>query len=353
MTPCCCSSGCSCWCGPISPAVRFLFHPYVLQTNHERAAAGLATVGNGTPVRGSIVKTRLMNVIFSDLMVPKLVAAGGELSRADLDQGVKSGEVFWAEVVVEYNKRDVPAYGKLAHDLPWTAASKPNPAAFKEITATKASESYKKLTKEYDAAYGNWKKSGNHQPFSDFTNDMAIRYFHEFAFALPNILSIVIKSLAPDVFSESTNNGGGRKRKSGPSRSKGAGGAGDSEAMTQIAATQTKRTELYRAGVNQEMQHKNQEMQHKNQEMQHKNQEMQHKIQNQLRSMRTERRDFIEKIGGKDVLAKLRETESQDTSCEEVDEMENQIVILKKALKDLQKTPAEHETMPPPASPSA
>jgi hypothetical protein len=91
-----------------------------------------------------------------------------------------------------------------------------------------------------------------------------------------------IKSLDDNVFSESTNNGG-RKRKAGSSRSKGVGGAGDShnEAMSQLAATHTKRTELYEARVNQEMEYK---------------------TQNQLFELRALRRTFIKEIGGNDFL---------------------------------------------------
>jgi hypothetical protein len=65
------------------------------------------------------------------------------------------------------------------------------------------------------------------------------------------------------------------------------------------------------------------------------NQAAEIRTRDRLYTMQDRRRAFIKEIGGKDALKMLRESESQDSCCSDIDEMEKQIEILKKRLAKL------------------
>jgi hypothetical protein len=147
-----------------------------------------------------------------------------------------------------------------------------------------------------------------------------------------------IKSLDDYVFSESTNNGG-RKRKAAPNRNnKGAGTQDDYMAKLSATLEVLAKTQAYRAKM----------------QAYGDTQTALYTTQSTLIDMQVRRRTLIKEIGGKDALKKLRQSESQDSNCSEIDEMEEYIEILKKRSATLQKAyDAYKKIMLPSAYPSA
>jgi hypothetical protein len=337
---------------PISPATRFLFHRYGLQINREAAEAGIAPADDGIAVASGghirIDNYRMANVLFSEYIKPMLAKLGGRLTRAELDRGDKTDTQFWNAVAIEYNNADKIEYGELAHDVKWPGNTKPNPAVFSRITATRLMESYKNLTKEYDIIISKWKKSGNHendlpQPISDFTDRYIIRYFHEFVHGHPDILSTVLKDLPPGVFSESTSNG--RKRKGDHNRRNSKAASTHDEAIANMAVAQEGRNKsMANMAASQKAVHASQDILNKTKAVTD--------AEDRISQMQDERRSRIVAMGGKEELAKLREAESQDSRCEEIDQLEERIKSTKKRLATALKA-YEDARLQPPASPSA
>jgi hypothetical protein len=76
--------------------------------------------------------------------------------------------------------------------------------------------------------------------------------------------------------------------------------------------------------------------------------------EDRLKKMRARRRTLIKEIGGKAALKMLRENESQDSGCSEIDEMEEHMEMLKNRLVTLQKfCDATEKIWLPPATPNA
>ena len=61
-----------------------------------------------------INRRRLLNVIFSDMVRPKLAEVGATLTKAELDKHMKQDQHFHETVASEYNKKGVIAYDKNA-----------------------------------------------------------------------------------------------------------------------------------------------------------------------------------------------------------------------------------------------
>lgn len=156
--------------------------------------------------RATINRRRLLNVLFGDVVRPKLATLGETLSREELDNGIKQNERFFTLVVEEYNKVGIVSYDKNA--FPVISCGKHHvPSQFATIDWKKARDSFKAMCNEYDKCFSNWKKSGFHgdiptdlhemtdeasKPFSDFTqNNSSILYMHEFVYSFPDILSKV------------------------------------------------------------------------------------------------------------------------------------------------------------------
>lgn len=137
------------------------------------------------------------------------------------------------------------------------------------------------------------------------------------------------RSLPEDVFSECTNNGRkrGRKRKVATDRpSRGAGTQDDS--MARLAATMEIRTEtMAKLAATQEILNKLLAVK---------------EVEDRITKLRETRRAIIKEIGGKVALKELREdSESQESRCCEIDELEQRIETAKRVFVALERTLAE------------
>ena len=150
---------------------------------------------------------RYLNVIFSDIVRPKLATLGEPLSKVELDAGLKKDQKFHELVVEEYNKSDVLEYGTNAFSYLIKGRSQP-PSHFQPIEWLKSKDALKNLSNMYDECFQNWKHSGFHnqdiptdviemtkvakRPFADFSkNSSAVLYMHEFVIQFPNIMDKV------------------------------------------------------------------------------------------------------------------------------------------------------------------
>ena len=87
----------------------------VLAKEEQLAAAGLQDPIN--PTTGRVIRfntCRYLNVMFGSVMKPKLANRGGRLTRRELEDKLRTDQNFAVSFLVEYNKRDEEAYGRLA-----------------------------------------------------------------------------------------------------------------------------------------------------------------------------------------------------------------------------------------------
>jgi hypothetical protein len=180
------------------------------------------------------------------------------------------------------------------------------------------------------------------------------KWFQTEQLAVPSLIittEIVASDFDDDnVFSESTNNNRkrnkGRKRKAASSRQNTSVGTRD-DSMVKLAASQEKlaasQVELAASQVEVHRSH-----------VYGVNLTAMYSTEERLSEMRNRRRTLIKEIGGRAALKMLRENESQDSGCSEIDEMEQEIEMLKKRSVTLQKVCDTYEkNWPPPATPSA
>ena len=152
-------------------------------------------------------RRRYINVLFGDVIRPKLATLGTPLERKDLDKGIKTDQLFHEAVLTEYNNESIIEYGQNAFPNLTKGRSVP-PSHFQEIDDWKKSrESLKHLCREYDKCFKDWKQSGFHdkeiptdirdmtevadKPFEKFANSAAILYLHEYVYQFPSILNKV------------------------------------------------------------------------------------------------------------------------------------------------------------------
>ena len=155
----------------------------------------------------TINRRRLLNVVFLDTVRPQLSNLGVALSRAEVDAGRKTDQVFHELVASEYNKTHVVEYGENTFPLLQVGRAQP-PSHFQEIDWEKSKESWKSMCNEYEFCFKNWKHSGFHdkdiptdilemvkvckQPFDSYANNSSsILYMHEFVVQYPGILDAV------------------------------------------------------------------------------------------------------------------------------------------------------------------
>jgi hypothetical protein len=165
-----------------------------------------------------------------------------------------------------------------------------------------------------------------------------------------------IKSLDDGVFSESTNTS--RKRKADPNRNiRGAGTQDD--IMAKLASAQVSRNKtMAEVAASQKDVNASQQLVHASQQRVHASQDILNRTkavtdaQGRIKQMRADRRSLIDAIGGKEKLVELRNGESQDSRCDEIDDLEKWIATTKKMLATALEA-YENATRRPPASPSA
>jgi hypothetical protein len=161
-------------------------------TNMERMQAG---VGEGAKSSGNFNRYRGINVLIGERMRPHINQLGNLPSRDELDAGSKTNQQFFTNFVAEYNKRDVPFYDTLHHELEWKT-QKPKPKMFSDITWKKAADAMTSLSTDYDKSFSMWKQSGRHDqaiplPFNDFSKNRTILYLHLSVYEIKDLLSKV------------------------------------------------------------------------------------------------------------------------------------------------------------------
>ena len=153
----------------------------------------------------TVIRKRYCNVVFSEAVRPVLSSAGALLGRHQLTAGIKTDEALHKKIASEYNNKD--KYNDDAHPA---LACKGSPKYNGPITWQQSCESLKGVVREYEKSCKNWKQSGNHGPFSDFTkSNNSLLYVHAFAVENPGIFDRVAGELPGDVAFESGGNGKG------------------------------------------------------------------------------------------------------------------------------------------------
>ncbi len=152
--------------------------------------------------RHSINKKRYINVLYSDIIRPRLEEKGRQLTKDELTEGIKQDENLHRAICGEYNKSEL-----YAEDLHPDVGMKGSAALDnKPIVWQQSKDFLNVLTKAYEEAHRNWKKSGNHGNFPDFVHgnkNLYLVYLHEFDSSYPGFLDKMTGKLPDDVFRES------------------------------------------------------------------------------------------------------------------------------------------------------
>lgn len=163
--------------------------------------------------RGRINYTRAVNKLSYEPFKAMLVHRGSQITRADLDNGVRAGEELWKSFAGFYNQKDTAVAVLELDDLKYTDIDwngvEPDPSQFTPITWQKAQSSFKEMSKKYDMAHKKWKASGFHDgfetvPFTEFAGQKWLCYMHAFIQESPGILDAITSDLAEGTFFEST-----------------------------------------------------------------------------------------------------------------------------------------------------
>ena len=98
-------------------------------------------------------RRRFINVLFGDVIRPKLATLGAPLERKELDAGLKTDQIFHEAVLTEYNNESIIKYGQ--NVFPNLSKGRSvSPSHFKEIHDWKKSrECLKELCREYDIRF--------------------------------------------------------------------------------------------------------------------------------------------------------------------------------------------------------
>ena len=100
----------------------------------------------------TINRRRLFDVLFSDLVRPKMDELGAPLTHEELDWSIKSDQEYHEFVASEYNKHNVIEYGNNA--FPHLRKGRVNPPSnFQEIGWIKSKQLWKDICNEYDFCF--------------------------------------------------------------------------------------------------------------------------------------------------------------------------------------------------------
>jgi hypothetical protein len=158
------------------------------------------------------------------------------------------------------------------------------------------------------------------------------KWFQTEQMAVPSLIGVMTEIMDSDfddcvtmmcMLSESTSNG--RTRKGGHTRRNSKAASTQAETMAKMAAAQEDRNKsMAKMAASQKAVHASQDILNKTKVVTD--------AEDGITQMRDERRSRIAVLGGKEGLIKLREAESQDSRCEEIDDLEEQIKSTKTRL---------------------
>lgn len=145
---------------------------------------------------------RLLNVLFSDEMSPKLEQLGARKKKEILDSGLAANdEYFWQEVMEKYQEVN-EEYDELAHTDSMFAGI--DPSVKLPHSWSKLRDIYKGVTKSYAEVFENFKKSGNHDDFINFCGAKSeVYYLYLWLQEKPQLEQMVVAELPNDLFIDS------------------------------------------------------------------------------------------------------------------------------------------------------
>lgn len=190
--------------------------------------------------RSRINFVRAINVLSYEGFKARLINRGSQITRAELDNGVRADEELWKYFAELYNETGTAIAIMDLDDLKWENidwnGNEPDPSQFTPITWQKAQSAFKEMSKKYDIAHKKWKASGFHDgfetvPFTEFAGQKWICYMHEFIKESPGILDTITSDLAEGTFSESTT-GHSDDENAGAEVTRGAAAAGRSNSSS-------------------------------------------------------------------------------------------------------------------------
>lgn len=145
---------------------------------------------------------RLLNVLFSDEMSPKVEQLGARKKKEILDSGLAANdEYFWQEVMEKYQEVN-EEYDELAHTDSMFAGI--DPSVKLPHSWSKLRDIYKGVTKSYAEVFENFKKSGNHDDFINFCGAKSeVYYLYLWLQEKPQLEQMVVAELPNDLFIDS------------------------------------------------------------------------------------------------------------------------------------------------------
>jgi hypothetical protein len=158
------------------------------------------------PAKSKHCVFRLINILFSDKIAPKLSRLGHRKDRLVLDSGLAGGdEHFWQEVAAENMEGDEEEYSRLSveeHPI----FSDINPSKKVNHTWSKLRDIWKTLLKNYNDVHENWKQSGNHDDFLNFCNGKSDVYYLFLRLQQKPMLTNMVTNYLPEsIFFDSNN----------------------------------------------------------------------------------------------------------------------------------------------------
>lgn len=154
--------------------------------------------------RVAMNRKRFINVLFGDVVRPKLATRGRTLTKEELTLGLKRDQRLHELIASEYN--NPKRYNSTAHNVGFKADA----SSFQAITWPRSRDLLSNLVGEYEKVFYNWKKSGNHGSFEDSAKmkgkknggfedfaktNRSLIYFHCYVATFPNVLENVTGEL--------------------------------------------------------------------------------------------------------------------------------------------------------------
>lgn len=187
-----------------------IIHHWKNRKNQPEGVTGNNQVQQVTPQETVRVnRSRLINVLFGDVVRPQLALRAKAIPKDDLTRGRKTGQDFYELVVKEYHSK-TEFYGVNHFDDQVQFSSANQPDRWSQITWKKAKESATSLLKEYDNICR--PRSGKHDDFDEAVAPLLrkepiksapLLYLHEFVQKYPDALYSMLGKLPNGVFMES------------------------------------------------------------------------------------------------------------------------------------------------------
>lgn len=195
---------------------------------------------------------RFLNVMFSAKFITRFATRAKSLTKRDFDQGFAADQELYTDLLVDYNRLDVAAYGLHAHV--GRVSQQQDPSVFRPISPTqwkKAEAKFKQLYALYEKSLRIWTVSGTNCDYEELRNlcpeEEGSRhicvYMHYFVRDHKQLLELCTASLPKAAFRDSTTKRSNStfsptKGRRGRGRRGGAGGNTDKEKSSSTASNQ-------------------------------------------------------------------------------------------------------------------